>query len=257
MALSSDSTCVNHLYSAQDGYETLHLEKIASAANGTAANGNATADVAEDTERCIFPDWMQGKWESLDVKGGNVVYRDEANFVTYRGRCARTADADRFVVRLDTDCGEPTYGCALFQQRDANVMEFQLGRKTSLTYSSMYEMVPIPDSNPLEVATGRRRAAKKSKSLEQIERGLKKARSAATAHYLAICSLLTRSWLFSMRFLPKGVLRSPVLHTRCARGQRHALKVSRGLAHPRRLHWRRERKGRLKCFTPGECFFLC
>ena len=27
MAFSSDSTCVNHLYTSQDGYETLHLEE--------------------------------------------------------------------------------------------------------------------------------------------------------------------------------------------------------------------------------------
>ena len=27
VALSSDSTCVNNLYSSQDGYETLHMAK--------------------------------------------------------------------------------------------------------------------------------------------------------------------------------------------------------------------------------------
>ena len=36
-------------------------------------------------------------------------------------------EADRYVVHLETTCGEAKHYCALFKQRDANVMEFQLG----------------------------------------------------------------------------------------------------------------------------------
>ena len=53
---------------------------------------------------------------------------DEKNFVTYRGKCAMASpEADRYVVHLETTCGEAKHYCALFKQRDANVMEFQLG----------------------------------------------------------------------------------------------------------------------------------
>ena len=120
MALSSDSTCVNHLYSAQDGYETLHMAKEKSDSN------LASAPASE----CVFPEWMQGKWEGLMVDGGRMSYRDERNFVTHSGRCIRqSSDPGRYVVHLETDCGAPSNYCALFKQRDANVMEFQLGKE--------------------------------------------------------------------------------------------------------------------------------
>ena len=123
LALSSDSTCTNQLHSATVGYETLHLEKVV---------GNASAAAVQPPKppvQCLFPDWLQGKWEGLTIEGGEMVYRDEKNFVTYRGACASAGSADRFVVELETDCGERKNYCALFQQRDANVMEFQLGKK--------------------------------------------------------------------------------------------------------------------------------
>jgi hypothetical protein len=129
VALSSDSTCINHLYSSQDGYETLHLEKL----EPPPAAPSAPEAPAEPA--CVFPDWMQGKWEDLTISGGEVTYRDETNFVTYRGKCLESLDRDqtgtsglRYLLHLQTDCGAPSLNCALFHRRDANVMEFQLGK---------------------------------------------------------------------------------------------------------------------------------
>ena len=131
MAFSSDSTCVRHLYSAQDGYETLHLEKI--------------QDQEEKVETtCVFPDWLQGKWESLTIEGSKFTYRDEHNFVTYTGTCMDFVNSDEFIrleeagengksdlkflLKLNTECGASSFNCAQFQRRDSNVMEFQLGK---------------------------------------------------------------------------------------------------------------------------------
>lgn len=126
VALSSDSTCVNHLYSSQDGYETLHLARQEKKKQRRSHEDNQHPE----HPRCIFPDWMQGQWEGVNVQGGEMSYRDETNFVTYRGKCVRSTEhSDRFVVSLDTDCGQPAHYCALFQQRDVNVMEFQLGKE--------------------------------------------------------------------------------------------------------------------------------
>ena len=47
--------------------------------------------------------------------------------MTYSGKCMAAPEADRYVVHLETACGEAKHYCALFKQRDANVMEFQLG----------------------------------------------------------------------------------------------------------------------------------
>ena len=55
--------------------------------------------------------------------------------MTYRGKCAMASpEADRYVVHLETTCGEAKHYCALFKQRDANVMEFQLGESSQTTH---------------------------------------------------------------------------------------------------------------------------
>ena len=147
MAFSSDSTCVNHLYTSQDGYETLHLENEDDITK-TELSIDGLSSVEEETS-CTFPDWMNGKWEGLSLEGNNFVYRDEHNFVTYKGQCLEwfdhsesdAKDAElgkvgvKYLLKLKTDCGEVSYNCALFQRRDSNVMEFQLGKSDCIFYA--------------------------------------------------------------------------------------------------------------------------
>ena len=137
VALSSDSTCTNHLYSSQDGYETLHLEKLEPPPPPT----TTTTIEAPSEPTCYFPEWMQGKWENLQISGGELTYRDETNFVTYRGKCLESIDDSdagsnglRYLLHLTTDCGAPSLNCALFHRRDSNVMEFQLGKDHHLSF---------------------------------------------------------------------------------------------------------------------------
>ena len=138
MAFSSDSTCTHHLYSAQDGFETLHLEKLQA----------LEPERSLDEPTCTFPDWLQGEWEGLSIQGSKFSYRDEHNFVTYSGSCMDFANdqefrdlsragADgnselKFLLKLRTECGAETFNCIQFQRRDSNVMEFQLGKNTLL-----------------------------------------------------------------------------------------------------------------------------
>ena len=133
MALSSDSTCVNHLYSSQDGYETLHMEKI--------EQPQQPQDIMVSSARCEFPSWMKGDWEGLKIgDNGEFTFRDEQNFVTYRGHCVTQMpnaeesldglEGQRYLLFLSTDCGTTSYSCALFQRRDTNVLEFQLGKSS-------------------------------------------------------------------------------------------------------------------------------
>ena len=141
MAFSSDSTCVNHLYTSQDGYETLHLEKEDNTIETSVSIDGASSYEQERT--CIFPEWMNGELEGLSIDGDHFTYRDEQNFVTYRGKCLEpydqlasnnAKDAEmgkvglKYLLQLKTECGEVSYNCALFQRRDSNVMEFQLGK---------------------------------------------------------------------------------------------------------------------------------
>ena len=142
MAFSSDSTCVNHLYTSQDGYETLHLENEDDVSE-TAMSIDGVQPLEEEETSCTFPDWMDGQWEGLSIEGNNFVYRDEHNFVTYKGKCLEAydqldsnnaKDAElgkvglKYLLKLKTECGEVSYNCALFQRRDSNVIEFQLGK---------------------------------------------------------------------------------------------------------------------------------
>ena len=107
MALSSDSTCVNHLYSSQDGYETLHMEKI--------EQPQQPQDIMVSSARCEFPKWMKGTWEGLTIgNNGEFSFRDEDNFVTYRGHCVTEMppaeenldglEGQRYLLFLSTDC---------------------------------------------------------------------------------------------------------------------------------------------------------
>jgi hypothetical protein len=151
VALSSDSTCTNHLYSSQDGYETLHLEKLEPATTKTTTSTTEPEVPSEPT--CLFPEWMQGKWEDLTINGGEVTYRDESNFVTYRGKCLESIDdrdetgstGSRYLLHLQTDCGSPSYNCALFHRRDSNVMEFQLGTDHTFLFaiSNLHILLPL------------------------------------------------------------------------------------------------------------------
>ena len=152
VALSSDSTCINHLYSSQDGYETLHLEKLEPTPPTTPTTSAEIVPEVPAEATCSFPEWMQGKWEDLTITGGDLIYRDESNFVTYRGKCLEAIDQDesgsdglRYLLHLQTDCGAPSFNCALFHRRDSNVMEFQLGKDHSYLFICHFKSLAFFD----------------------------------------------------------------------------------------------------------------
>ena len=114
MALSSDSTCVSHLYNSQHGFETLHMEKIEE------PQEEPTQDIMVSSARCEFPKWMIGNWEGLTIgSNGEFTFRDEVNFVTYRGHCVTEMppaeekidglEGKRYLLYVSTDCGSSFY----------------------------------------------------------------------------------------------------------------------------------------------------
>jgi hypothetical protein len=123
-ALSSDSTCTNHLRSPIEGYETLALKPIAH-----------KPWPSHFTEFCELPDWAQGKWEHLHVQGGTVLLKDHRNFKTYTARCIpkriiqqSQPNEERFLIYARTQCGDEHYKCVWFKSRGINAMEFQVGK---------------------------------------------------------------------------------------------------------------------------------
>ena len=124
MALSSDSTCVSHLHSADRGYETLVLQpKPVPAWPALAAS-------------CQFPSWLQGKWEHLTFQDDTVTYKDHRNFKTYSGKCVPHSSgnsAERFLVYTRTQCGDEVYKCLWIKERGQNTLEVQVGLYDSAT----------------------------------------------------------------------------------------------------------------------------
>ncbi len=119
-ALSSDSTCTNHLRSPGEGYETLALRP---------KPAKAWPSHFVEEELCELPDWTQGQWEFLHVQGGIVLLKDNRNFKTFTARCVKkTQDEEKFLIYARSHCGEEHYKCVWFKNRGMNALEFQVGK---------------------------------------------------------------------------------------------------------------------------------
>ena len=114
LALSSDSTCLTNLHSASRGWETMKLSPRP-----------APAWPASLTSSCVFPDWLQGRWEHITFTGESVLYKDHRTFKTYAGRCVPhgSASPDRFLLYTRSQCGDQEYKCMWVKERGVNTME--------------------------------------------------------------------------------------------------------------------------------------
>ena len=127
MALSSDSTCTNHLRSATEGYETLTLNPR--------PQKPWPDHIQDEDETCKLPDWAQGKWEHLHIQGGTLLLKDHRNFKTYTAKCVnqrKNAYEERFLLYARTHCGDEHYRCVWIKNRGDNALEFQIGKKLKI-----------------------------------------------------------------------------------------------------------------------------
>ncbi|XP_059091334.1 uncharacterized protein LOC131886899 [Tigriopus californicus] len=132
LALSSDSTCTNHLRSAKDGYETLTLQPRPM--EPWPAHLQYAAITGSFGGSCELPEWSQGKWEHVHVQGGTVILKDQSDFKTYTARCVGQLSPiheDRFLIYARTQCGDEHYKCVWLKNRGENAIEFQIGTDTS------------------------------------------------------------------------------------------------------------------------------
>ena len=130
MALSSDSTCTNHLRSPTDGYETLSLRPRPLPNWPSHLRHPAIEGQAGGT--CQLPEFSQGKWEHIHVQGGTLILKDQRNFKTYTARCVGQrgpSHQERFLIYSRSQCGDEHYKCVWIKDRGNNAMEFQIGEK--------------------------------------------------------------------------------------------------------------------------------
>ena len=81
ISLSRDSTCRHGLHSSKKGYETFVLSpKI----------GKPWPSVVRKST-CMFPAWIEGKWNDVNVEGNRMTYKDrrKQHFKTYTSLCVQ------------------------------------------------------------------------------------------------------------------------------------------------------------------------
>ena len=114
LGLSNDSTCTHQLFSHSAAYETLQLHSL--------------KQPQRDSRSYSLPQWAQGHWESVSVKGGRLVYKSDEEFTSYSLETISSPHMDRYLVRLQTSCGHAAYTCLTLEQRTENIIELKLGK---------------------------------------------------------------------------------------------------------------------------------
>jgi len=118
LALSNDSTCVHQLERHNKGAEVFTLRR--EERRRPRSRGQR------------LPGWAQGAWEEVVVEGAGLSYREQQLKRTVHLRALARPATSRFVVSLETDCGEVEgYTCLDLQQRTSSVMEFRVGEVVS------------------------------------------------------------------------------------------------------------------------------
>lgn len=146
LSLSSDSTCASiGVYS-----QTNRAESIQERSEVIRLYPSKEINWHE-YDYCNFPEWMNGKWESLSIDDKKLVYSDHSSFKTYTMKCIERIN-ENFVVTTNktkynkneknqfnetkfisfsrTQCGEEQYHCVWVAKRSENILEFQIGAKT-------------------------------------------------------------------------------------------------------------------------------
>lgn len=126
---SNDSTCFPLARGRQTGAytEMMNLYPI------------AHSNWPQASSYCRFPRWMKGRWQYLKLQDENtLVYDDHSSFKTHTMRCMEnlTARPDRYLVYSAAQCGETNYFCVEIKKRSTNILEFQIGSRSSASYDA-------------------------------------------------------------------------------------------------------------------------
>lgn len=127
LAFSSDSSCTSNLHNSTSGYETMVLTPLKEEEYPPKVLMSA----------CKFPEWMQGTWVNLNVKGQIMSFADHSLLKMFQILCIGTPNpaTNKFPVFIRDECGGEAYNCIWIEKRADNVLEFQLGLSPSVTYN--------------------------------------------------------------------------------------------------------------------------
>lgn len=97
------------------------------------------SDWPQASSYCSFPSWIKGRWQYLKLHDENtLVFNDHSSFKTHTMRCLENPNThpDRYLVYSAAQCGETNYYCVEIKQRSTNILEFQIGSRSSDSYTS-------------------------------------------------------------------------------------------------------------------------
>lgn len=84
----------------------------------------------ENTEK-NFPNWLQGRWQFLDVNMNHLIFRDTSSFKSYRMFLVNQLTENKFIVLSRSLCGEISYKCLWIRKLDENILEFLSSSETT------------------------------------------------------------------------------------------------------------------------------
>ena len=126
LGLSNDSTCTHQLFSHSAAYETLQLHSL--------------KQPQRDSRSYSLPQWAQGHWESVSVKGGRLVYKSDEEMLTYSLHTLSSPLPNRYLVRLESSCGQSAYACLAMEMRTNNIMELMLGKQGKSSHQQLCQV---------------------------------------------------------------------------------------------------------------------
>lgn len=109
-----------------------------------------------------FPDNLQGDWQYMTISKNLLTYRDESSLKTFYMSLVTILEADKYIVRSRSQCGEENYKCIIITQLHDNVIETQISSKTLSSFTN-YEICNNKNFNTKEWVT---QASKSSEKLE-------------------------------------------------------------------------------------------
>lgn len=89
-----------------------------------------------DVTNLEFPNWLQGSWQFLNFTKGQLVYRDQNSFKSFRMTLVNQLGNEKFIVLSRSQCGEESFKCLWIKKMHDNVLEIQTSSESPLKLTS-------------------------------------------------------------------------------------------------------------------------
>lgn len=85
-------------------------------------------------QSCNFDNNFLGNWEQLAIKSDELIFKDYNSFNILKMKCIQSFGPDKFAVLSRSQCGQESYKCIMIKSRSMNIIEFQVGLTSKVSY---------------------------------------------------------------------------------------------------------------------------